>query len=372
MSKITIITGKAGSGRTGYLFSKFKKDKDNFVITTDSSVYYIEKLMGEKKIPGKCVGISSLAKFIYQQIGGIKEEVISEEMQIIMLTDIMVRNFSNLSTLKVVSYNNSIVDDISLFINNCISQNILPKDLIDVCEKLGVLSINKLKDIALIYEEFLNELDKNNLINNVIFTQKIVGLLKTNNDFSFKNIFVDSLNRYNSLNLDLLKALVVVSDEYYIAFGTISSKSYAYNIYKNSNEAYIDFDNHVISLKGSSIERISLKVNKEIFSGMDIIKDELFNRDTKTEAKTDDVFLHEASSIYKEVDFISSKIKELVEKGYSYDDIILTGTDLGLYKNIISNSFSKNGINSYYYKNKKLSIDELYRLYIKVLMLLYA
>ena len=62
--------------------------------------------------------------------------------------------------------------------------------------------------------------------------------------------------------------------------------AYAYNIYKNSNEAYIDFDNHVISLKGSSIERISLKVNKEIFSGMDIIKDELFNRDTKTEAKT--------------------------------------------------------------------------------------
>lgn len=369
MSKITIITGKAGSGRTGYLFSKFKKDKDNFVITTDSSVYYIEKLMGEKKIPGKCVGISSLAKFIYQQIGGIKEEVISEEMQIIMLTDIMVRNFSNLSTLKVVSYNNSIVDDISLFINNCISQNILPKDLIDVCEKLGVLSINKLKDIALIYEEFLNELDKNNLINNVIFTQKIVELLKTNNDFSFKNIFVDSLNRYNSLNLDLLKALVVVSDEYYIAFGTISSKSYAYNIYKNSNEAYIDFDNHVISLKGSSIERISLKVNKEIFSGMDIIKDELFNRDTKTEAKTDDVFLHEASSIYKEVDFISSKIKELVEKGYSYDDIILTGTDLGLYKNIISNSFSKNEINSYYYKNKKFTQTVFYE-FLKNLFLL--
>lgn len=87
---------------------------------------------------------------------------------------------------------------------------------------------------------------------------------------------------------------------------------------------------------------------------MDIIQNELFNRDTKTESTTDDVFLHEASSIYKEVDFVSSKIKELIHNGYSYDDIILTGTDLGLYKNIISNSFSKNEINSYYYKNKSL------------------
>lgn len=369
MSKITIITGKAGSGRTGYLFSKFKKNEDNFVITTDASVYYIEKLMSERKIPGKCVGISSLARFIGEEIGGIKEEVISEEMQVIMLTDIMTRNFSNLSTLKVVSYNNSIVDDISLFINNCISQNILPDNLVDVCDKLGTLSSIKLKDISLIYSEFMNELEEKNLINNVIFTKKIIELLNENNSFHFKNIFVDSLNRYSLLNLDLLKALVKGSNEYYIAFGVISSKSYAYNIYKNSNEAYIDFDNYAISLTGYSIERVSLKADKKTLSGMDIIQNELFNRDTKTESTMDDVFLHEASSIYKEVDFVSSKIKELIHNGYSYDDIILTGTDLGLYKNIISNSFSKNEINSYYYKNKKFTQTVFYE-FLKNLFLL--
>ena len=103
--KVTIVTGKSGSGRTAYLFKKFKKDQDNFVVTTDSSVYFIEKLMSEKGIPGKCVGISSLAKSVYQEMGGISEDLISNEMQIILLTDIMKNNYSKLSkSIKICSF----------------------------------------------------------------------------------------------------------------------------------------------------------------------------------------------------------------------------------------------------------------------------
>ena len=359
MLNLTIVTGNPGSGRTGFLFKNLKKNEDNFVITTDSSVYYIERLMSEKGFPGKCVGINSLAKNIHQEIGGIIEDIISEEMQIILITDIMKENYDKLSTLKVISYNNTIVNNISKFINECLIQEIYPDDLFNIIDKLGALTYVKLKDIAIIYKEYLKILEKKCLLNSVLFSRKIIKLLD-NKEFKFKNIYIDSLNKYNPLSLGLIKALVKNSDESMVIFSTVSTKSYLYNIYKNNIDAYIDFDEYVTSLEDITINRITLKKNREQISGIDIIKDELFNRDTKTEGTTEDVFLHEASTIYKEIDFVSSKIKELVSDGYSYDDIILTGTDLDLYKNIINNTFAKRGINCYYYKNKKISQTVFY------------
>ena len=350
--KVTIVTGKSGSGRTAYLFKKFKKDQDNFVVTTDSSVYFIEKLMSEKGIPGKCVGISSLAKSVYQEMGGISEDLISNEMQIILLTDIMKNNYSKLSTLKVISYNNGIVDDISSFINECLIQNIKPVDLEFIADKLGSLSYNKMKDIAFIYAEYLKVLKEKHFVNNIIFTKKVINILK-GNSFRYKNVYIDSLNKYNPLNLALIKQLVTSSEESVIAFSTASAKSYIYQIYKNSMEAYVDFDKYISDLEGCVIERVNLKVEKESETGINIIKNELFNRDTKTKSELDDVVLHEASTIYKEIDFVASKIKDLLTQGYSYDDIIVTSIDMPLYKNVISNAFNKKNINYYYYKNKK-------------------
>ena len=350
--KVTIVTGKSGSGRTAYLFKKFKKDQDNFVVTTDSSVYFIEKLMSEKGIPGKCVGISSLAKSVYQEMGGISEDLISNEMQIILLTDIMKNNYSKLSTLKVISYNNGIVDDISSFINECLIQNIKPVDLEFIADKLGSLSYNKMKDIAFIYAEYLKVLKEKHFVNNIIFTKKVINILK-GNSFRYKNVYIDSLNKYNPLNLALIKQLITSSEESVIAFSTASAKSYIYQIYKNSMEAYVDFDKYISDLEGCVIERVNLKVEKENETGINIIKNELFNRDTKTKSELDDVVLHEASTIYKEIDFVASKIKDLLTQGYSYDDIIVTSIDMPLYKNVISNAFNKKNINYYYYKNKK-------------------
>ena len=301
--KVTIVTGKSGSGRTAYLFKKFKKDQDNFVVTTDSSVYFIEKLMSEKGIPGKCVGISSLAKSVYQEMGGISEDLISNEMQIILLTDIMKNNYSKLSTLKVISYNNGIVDDISSFINECLIQNIKPVDLEFIADKLGSLSYNKMKDIAFIYAEYLKVLKEKHFVNNIIFTKKVINILK-GNSFRYKNVYIDSLNKYNPLNLALIKQLVTSSEESVIAFSTASAKSYIYQIYKNSMEAYVDFDKYISDLEGCVIERVNLKVEKENETGINIIKNELFNRDTKTKSELDDVVLHEASTIYKEIDFV--------------------------------------------------------------------
>ena len=45
-------------------------------------------------------------------------------------------------------------------------------------------------------------------------------------------------------------------------------------------KAYIDFDKYISDLEGCVIERVNLKVEKENESGINIIKNELFNRDT--------------------------------------------------------------------------------------------
>lgn len=360
--KLTFITGKAGSGKTSCLFENFSKDEDNFMITTDSSVFYIESLMSKLKYPGKCVGINSFINYVLQENGGITEEIISEDMQVVFLTDIMIKNFKNLKVLKVISYDNNLVDSISNFINECISENLSPENLEKFGEDLFVLSKNKVKDISLIYREYLDFLADKNFINKALLAKKVLKMLNTTKQIKFKKVFVDSLNSYDSTTMEIIKTLINICDEVYIAFSTITPVSFAYEIYKESVDAYKKIDSYAIE-SGCVIYRKTLKPLNEKHTGMQIIEDELFNKDTETESDFHDVFLHEASTLYKEIDFITSKIKELIDSGYSFDDIIITGTDIPSYRNIIANSFNKNKINSYYYKNKNFNSTKLYRFF---------
>ena len=351
---VNIITGKPGSGRTKYIFESFSRTDDNLMITSDSSVYYIERQMSKNGIPGRCVGISSLANILEQEIGGITDELISDEMQIVIISDIMRINFDKLNVLKIISYNNDIVNNVSYFINDCMRHNISPEDLIRVANVMSNISYVKIKDIAFVYNEYIKTLKEKGFLNNVMFSRKLIEILKQTK-LRYKNIFVDSLNKYDSVIIEMLEALIYGCENFTIAFTVVSNKSYTHKFYQGDSIAYSIFDEFVTSIDGCTVNRKRLTSNTSDASGISIIKNEFFNSDTNTESNFDDVFLHEASTIYKEIDFVASKIKELVSSGYSYDDIIITGTDIALYKSIIENKFIKSKINSFYYKSKKLS-----------------
>ncbi len=360
--KLNFITGKEGSGKTRYLLNNFSKDEDNFMITTDTSVFYIERTMSQRGLPGKCIGINSFINFVMEEIGGIQEEVISEQMQIVFLSDIMIEHFRDLKSLRIVSYENNLVNEISGFINNCIMQDIKPEDLLTSKSSVGELTKNKLDDIVFIFNAYLDFLKSNEMLNSALLAKKMLKILNKSSSFRFKKIFIDALNFYDELTIQIIKTIINISDEVYLVFSTTSTKSYAYDIYKNSMDAFIDIDNYALE-KGAVIERIKLKSDSEIKSGIQIIENELFNKDTDTKTEFKDVALHEASNLYKEIDFVASQIKMLLDAGYSFDDIIITGTDLSTYKNIINNSFNKNGILSYYYKNKSFNSTILFNFF---------
>lgn len=357
--KSVVITGANGSGRTGYLLSRVEKNKNNIFITNDSSVFYIEKYFGENRVNGRVVGISSLAKIIEQDIGGICEEVVADNLQVIIISDIMIRNHSSLNVLHVTNHNNGIADDISRFINACLEEGIGPENIYSAAENFAGSEYKKMRDIAFIFDEYLRFLASKNMVNNIMYERKIAEKVLEFNGYAYDNVYVDTLNEYSPNKIALVEALAKKSRTFYVAFTIVNPKKYLFDIYKDSNEAYVKINNFLLSIEGNEIERVSLK-SKMSDNGIDIIKKEFFDRDTKTVSSSENVVLHEATNIYKEVDFISSKIKELVRSGYSLDDIILTGTSLIDYINIINNSFKKNGIRSYYYKTNNFEKTSVY------------
>lgn len=351
---INIITGAANSGKTKELIKHLRPNSENLFITSDSSVFYIEKIIAKKHIPGKVIGVSSLPRILKSEVGNISETLIGEDAQISIIADIIMKYASKIKTLNVLNYSNNLIDDISRAVNLFIDGGISPKEIRNSLFKIQSSNRDKIEDLQFIYERFLDELENRNLINSSLLSKKIAERLNKKNNFFCENIFVDALTKYSESNLEIIKGLSKNCNNFYIAFTTVRAYSYILSVCNNIIQAYSSFNSFIEKEKIKDVKRIALKT-KKTDNGIEIIRRELFNKGTNTETSDDVVSIHSASSMQKEVDFVISKIKELKSEGYNYDDIVITSSTMNRYKSILINSLKQKGINHYYYKNKEFS-----------------
>lgn len=358
--KLNIITGQSGSGKTNKLISSMSHDVDNLIITADPAVYYMEKNMAQNFMPGKCVGSSSFAEFIVEELGTSNKKMISKEAENILIGKIIDENRDKLVDFSNISSENGVVNKIVGFIEECQREDITPEKLIEIAPMMSGTLNGKLKDISVIYSIFMNELERMNYITGEDMKILAARLLAESNSFSYNNILIDTLDDYDYHTLLLITELIKKCEMVTIVFSSTSPKAYDYEICKDSMAAMATLKSLVIDA-GCPFEEIPVKRGKDNSNGIKIIEKELFNKDTDTISDADNVILHKASTMYKEIDFVSSKINELLASGkYKLEDIVVTSANIDRYINIIATSFNKNNIKYFYYKNNQLYKTYLY------------
>ena len=321
--KIRVISGKAGSGKTSKMLQLLERGKDNLIVTNDPAVFYIEMYMARNKIPGRCVGINSLAKVIAEDTGMILKKQASSEIEIAIVSQIL--HGMELKSFKEDSYNNGLSNKMNAFILQCKEEGVEPNDLRRVASVSPKATAAKLIDMANVYEKYNAKLDEIGYATKEdIFSAVTNRIMSEPMKLPYANIFVDTLDRYNKSTIALVCSLIPCTETLTAIFNKTSRKAYDYDIYAESMRAMVETIDFAQRLPFCQIEQIEAARRKDDTDGLNIIERELFNRDTCTVSNAENVVLHEASTIHQEVNFIVSNIKKLLDDGAKYSEIILT------------------------------------------------
>ncbi len=197
---------------------------------------------------------------------------------------------------------------------------------------------DKLKDITTvcsIYLEMLGEkyTDTNNELS------RFAELIKGEIFFSDTNIYIDGFSSFTGLEHNIIKTLFSQSENIAISIG-ISSPSYR-GIDTVSLKRCSDRLRRDCASLGSHAETLILSDNKRSQSPeLKALSDNLWNMtaalDIDKQAQSiGSVKLIRAADIYDECEMAAAYIRELIESGYRYKDIVIVARDTDKYRGII-------------------------------------
>jgi len=206
----------------------------------------------------------------------------------------------------------------------------------------SMLLLEKLKDVSLLYTAYTSMLaeylDAPDLAELAAVHLVESGIL--NNKF----VFVDNFNDFTAGQMKFLKQMITAANSVMFAFTTD-----------------VDSGNEVFATANSNIRAIRAEAKKceintafitdgipsRITDGSPLceLSDKVFTDKRSKVSAGDSIELISASDVYEELDFVCSKIIELVDKKqFRYNNIAVLCTDLGTYQRYAESAFKKYNI----------------------------
>ena len=320
----------------------------NYIIAPDRYSLIVENMMFsalDKKavFSVQVKGISSLAREIFEDLGVDKITFTKNESLLAVRKAIS-------DTLKnFVCFKKNVTMDFCSEIYNTISQlqsnEITPDDLREsILNSKGGLK-NKLQDILIIYERYLEILNgrlDSSAIYSLLIEKAKVSPLVNNSNFYF--VGFDALTKQG---YSLLK--VLANNCKNLTVGVVKKSSYK-NSYICDEELYLrlkQFESEGFKIEEESFEDTSSEFSKHI-------KKNLFLSKTQKQEFDGAFSLLEASNMTIEITKLVKIIKSLIKSGYRYKDInVVCGS--ASYVKEIEKEFTENNIIHYIDDDIKLS-----------------
>ncbi len=203
----------------------------------------------------------------------------------------------------------------------------------------SMLLLEKLKDVSLLYTAYTSMLAE--YLDAPDLAELAAGHLVKSGILNDKFVFVDNFNDFTAGQMSFLKQMITAANSVMFAFTTD-----------------VDSDNEVFATANSNIRAIRAAAAKceitsavitdgipsRIAAGSPLceLSDKIFTDKRSTAPAGDSIQLISASDVYEELDFVCSKIIELVDKKqFRYNNIAVLCTDLGTYQRYAESAFKK-------------------------------
>ena len=363
---LKIIYGRAGSGKSKYIYEQIAKNIENnekiFLITPEQFSYTAEKKLMEviktkAVLQAEVLHLSRMAKRVIAELG-IKTKNMTKCGKAMLISHILTKNKNKLTYLSKSEENIELaISIITEFKKHGITIEILNKQI----EKTQDIYLkSKLQDIQIIYEQY-NEQIAENYIDEAdeltILSQNIYKM----NWIKDSIIYIDEFAGFTYPEYLVITELIKYAKQVNITITT--------DELENTRNPDIDifYSNKITVQKLINIaKQNNLQIEnpiqmKEQFrfktKELKYVEKELFNtKSTKYEQNVENITLFLAKNQYTEIENIAKEITKIVrDKGYKYKDIAIITKDIQNYANLAKIIFGKYDIPIFIDEKRELS-----------------
>ncbi len=221
---LTILTGRAGSGKTTKMMNEIvsrlndPKDTKNLVLFVPEQMSFQSEYEIAKKVKGKTYSrlqvfsFKRLAYRIFLEVGGLNKTFINDMAVEMMITKIIEEHKNKLLLYNQLSGNYSFVQLLHDVLKEFKSYQFTPELIENLIknENMDETLKKKLHDIAFIYKE-LNTLYGAQLIDNEDFYQELQEKISQSNYLKNADIYIDGYHNFTTVELNAILQMIKTS-----------------------------------------------------------------------------------------------------------------------------------------------------------------
>lgn len=379
---LRIIYGKQGSGKTKFCFTEvanlIKKEKKIYIITPEQFSFTAEKNLMETinqkaALNAEVITLSRMAYRVINEVGGIIKTNLTKPGKAMIVASILENNKKNLKFLGKSDENIELgIQAITEFKKHGIKIENLKEEI----EKIQDTYLKtKLKDMAIIYEGFENQIQEHYIDETDLLTILANQLEKT--EFAKDSIiYLDEFAGFTMQEYEVIAKLVEQAKQVNITM-TID------NLETNTNPDLDIFYSNKQTL--SKLMQLAKKKGLELEEPVKLEKiyrfktpelkhlsQNLYNpKSTNYEKDVENIQLFLAKNQYTEIENIAKQIVQCVKKqNIKYRDIAIITKDIETYGTLVRSIFAQYKIPVFIDEKRDLNQNSIIQYFLSILEIL--
>ena len=347
---VTVVFGKAGSGKTAYCFDEIKdwtaQGGKAILLVPDQATYGLERRFAEtmpcKGFAGtQVLGFSRLAYRVFQE-RGLEHQSLSELSRQIVLQRLLRRYGDELTVLQTAARQPNFVATVGQFIWECRSFCISPDDLRQAAAGLeGQTLARKLEDIAVLYDGY-DEF----LANHFGTADDVMTLLAREiGNYQFlkgARIWVDGFHWFTPQQMEILRLAAPQADGLTVTLTMdperVERQRRETALFHRSYEVYSQLKKLFPGLKTKA-------VTARGDAGLDRFAEGFFQVVPQPlDEPVGELSLMECTNKEIEIDAVARRILGLCQSGCRYRDILILARGSDTYTTVVERVFRSYGI----------------------------
>ena len=375
---LNVVYGKAGSGKSTYLFDYIKSNLNKekiYVITPEQFSFTAEKKLLEVVKTGAVVNaevltFNRMAYRVLNEVGGITKTNLLASGKAMLIYEILLEQKNK---FNFIGKSNENVELISTQITEFKKHRISVKNLQNITENTKDMYLKlKMQDMQAIYDIYEQSLKNNYIDENDILTILAEKLVKSNL-FDGTTIILDEFAGFTKQEYNIIKILLNKAKNIIVTICTDSLNE------SENKETDIFYANKQTWFKLLDVcQENGIKIGKQINMGetkrfknaelRHLEKNVYSIPYHKYEPKVENISLFLANNPYSEVEHLAKQIVKLVKnEDYRYKEIAVITKNIDTYSNLCKAIFKKYDIPVFIDEKKDLTQNVLVKFVLSVI-----
>lgn len=350
--KLRIITGRHGVGKTHKVYSEIghavnSGHSSQILIVPELFTHTAEQeIMKQLKLQGilslQVLSPSRMQERIFDETGGRTLTRLDNQGRCMIIRKCINEHASEMGIYTHIYESHAFAEELLAAISNFKQCDITPEQLEAALKNADsdTLLKSKLEVLYTVYKSYEDYMS-GNYIDEESSIALIIEKLPSSKLIRSSDIWIDGFDRFNSLNLRLIKALAENAKSLTVTM-TVCSET------DDDSIAYLAQAQSVIALKkisdelGCPFEAVSLSGNPHKSAELTHLERSLYARRVSTyKSKCSSIHVYKAVSQAEEIEYTALMIRKLAHSGIKYSQIAVVCNNLETLSPLIARTFSK-------------------------------